>query len=402
MNYANNTTAKQPLRVGIVVGEASGDSLGADLMQQMRTTYGEVEFVGIGGPQMLAQGCNSLYAMENLAVMGLLEVLKRLRQLFAIRDGLVSHFTSQPIDLFIGIDAPDFNLRLAPQLKALGVPTVQYVSPSVWAWRQGRVAHIKQTIDLVLCLFPFESAFYHQHQVNAQFVGHPLANTMPIGHDVGAAKLQLGYGASDTVIGLLPGSRSAEVARLLPLMLEAASALISKHPQLRFAIAAANPLRELAIRNALSAYPQLTTVVKVHCNSDSEANIGRLVMAASDLVLLASGTATLEAMLLGRPMAIVYKTHPITYLLVKAMLKIPYVGLPNILAGQQLAPEYIQHQATAANISKWATKLLTNPTLLQQQTTQLQALHRQLQSNNATPLMHAIAPLLPLQPRKPT
>ena len=325
------------LKIGIVVGEVSGDTLGAKLIRRFREQGIDAEFEGIGGPQMIAEGFKSYYPMDILSVMGIVEVLKDIKKLFAVRDGLVETWTNNPVDIFVGIDAPDFNLRLSKTIKQKNLPikTVQYVSPSVWAWRQGRVHGIKASIDLVLCLFPFEKAFYQKFQVNSAFVGHPLASQLSLENPINDAKQTLGLDLTQKHIALLPGSRRGEIERLAPLVLDAAQLLYKKYPNYQFLIPAINDARKQQIDEILKQYPeQLRSQIHLLENTGTESKIGRMVMDASDIVALASGTATLEAMLLHRPMVTFYKLNWLTYHVVKFMIKIPYYSLPNIVAGK--------------------------------------------------------------------
>lgn len=371
------------LRIGLVVGEVSGDTLGVALMRSFKAQGINAVFEGIGGPQMIAEGFTSVYPMERLAVMGLVEVMGRLKELFAIRDDLVARWTANPIDVFIGIDAPDFNLRLSAQLKPLGMKTVQYVSPSVWAWRQGRVHGIRAAVDLVLCLFPFEVDFYTKHKVPAVFVGHPLAQDIPLQHDLSAAKQQLQLARHQKIIGLLPGSRSGEVSRLAPILFDAALKLLHVKPEVKFLVPAINQARLTQIQSILMNYPvELKQAIQVIEAQESNSKIGRDVMAASDLVLLASGTATLECLLFGRPMVVVYKLHWLTFLIVSWMIKIPYKSLPNILANREVVPELIQHDATPNKIFQAALQLLDTQQGEEQQQALIQ-IHQQLQGQQA-------------------
>lgn len=380
----------RPLRIGIVAGEVSGDTLGAGLMQALRQRLPNVEFVGICGPQMLAEGGVSLFPMERLSVMGLVEVLGRLRELFTIRDELVRHFTEQKIDLFIGIDAPDFNLRVEAMLKPLGIPTVHYVSPSVWAWRQGRVDGIRQAVDTVLCLLPFEKQFYDQHDVNAVFVGHTLADTMPLQNDTAAARQTLGLDQNAEYIALLPGSRGGEVARLAPRLFAAAARLRKDRPQAQFIIPAINAARRADIEQHLAA-----AGVEAHIFDDSYgAGVGRLVMAAADVVVLASGTATLEAMLLKKPMVVVYFLHWLTWLIARLLVKVPYVGLPNLLAGECLVPELLQGAATPEAISREAQRWLQDDLYREQRLQRFTSLHESLRQNANATAAEAVISLL--------
>ena len=394
MTQTNNQNLNRPLRIGIVVGEVSGDTLGVTLIRAFKAQGINATFEGIGGPQMIAEGFDSIYPMERLAVMGLVEVMGRLKELFAIRDDLVARWTANPVDVFIGIDAPDFNLRLSAQLKPLGIKTVQYVSPSVWAWRQGRVHGIRAAVDLVLCLFPFEVGFYTKHNVAAVFVGHPLAQDIPLQHDVGAAKQQLGLLDTAQIIGLLPGSRSGEVSRLAPILFDTALKLLASKPQLKFLVPAINQARLAQIQAILANYPaNLTQAVQVIEAQESNSKVGRDVMAASDLVLLASGTATLECLLYGRPMVVVYKLQWFTFLIVSWMIKIPYKSLPNILANREIVPELIQYDATPEKVFKAASNLLgTSKGLAQQK--ELIKIHQLLQGQQAVNPAVAILELL--------
>lgn len=384
--------ANRKLKIGIVVGEVSGDTLGVKLMRSFREQGIDAEFEGIGGPQMIAEGFNSYYPMETLSVMGIVEVLKDLKKLFAVRDGLINQWTQHPVDIFIGIDAPDFNLRLSKSIKEKNLPikTVQYVSPSVWAWRQGRVHGIKQSIDLVLCLFPFEKVFYEQYEVPAAFVGHPLAKQLPLENPIQIAKQELGVDENQKHIALLPGSRKGEVERLLPMLLGAANILYTKYPDIQFLIPAINDARKQQIEQGVEQLaPQLKAKIHILENTDSESKIGRMVMNASDIIALASGTATLEAMLMHRPMVTFYKLHWLTYLIAKFLVKIPYYSLPNIIAGKKVIEELIQADATPENLAAEIEKLM-NVEIAQIQVMQHLTMHKQLISGNTDDPVQAI------------
>ncbi|KAB1854996.1 lipid-A-disaccharide synthase [Acinetobacter tandoii] len=384
------------LKIGIVVGEVSGDTLGAKLIRSFREQGIDAEFEGIGGPQMIAEGFQSDYPMDILSVMGIVEVLKDIKKLFAVRDGLVEKWTKQPVDIFIGIDAPDFNLRLSKSLKQKQLPikTVQYVSPSVWAWRQGRVHGIKASIDLVLCLFPFEKAFYKRFDVPAAFVGHPLASQLPLKNDLVEAKQELGLATDQKHIALLPGSRRGEVERLGPLVLKAGEILSQKYPDYEFLIPAINDARKQQIGHLLQHYSDAFRA-KVHLleNTDTESKIGRQVMNAANIVALASGTATLEAMLLHRPMVTFYKLNSLTYFIAKLLIKIPYYSLPNIIAGKKVIQELIQNDATPENLAHEIEKLM-NIEVAQIQVMQHITMHKQLLSGNSEDPVQAILSLL--------
>ncbi|RSO36048.1 lipid-A-disaccharide synthase [Acinetobacter lactucae] len=388
--------ANRKLKIGIVVGEVSGDTLGVKLMRSFREQGIDAEFEGIGGPQMIAEGFNSYYPMETLSVMGIVEVLKDLKKLFAVRDGLINQWTQNPVDIFIGIDAPDFNLRLSKSIKEKNLPikTVQYVSPSVWAWRQGRVHGIKQSIDLVLCLFPFEKVFYEQYEVPAAFVGHPLAKQLSVENPIQIAKQQLGLNENQKHIALLPGSRKGEVERLLHMLLGAANTLHTKYPDIQFLIPAINDARKQQIEQGVDQLaPQLKAKIHILENTDSESKIGRMVMNASDIIALASGTATLEAMLMHRPMVTFYKLHWLTYLIAKFLVKIPYYSLPNIIAGKKVIEELIQADATPENLAAEIEKLM-NVETAQIQVMQHLTMHKQLISGNTEDPVQAILKVL--------
>lgn len=388
--------ANRKLKIGIVVGEVSGDTLGVKLMRSFREQGIDAEFEGIGGPQMIAEGFNSYYPMETLSVMGIVEVLKDLKKLFAVRDGLINQWTQHPVDIFIGIDAPDFNLRLSKSIKEKNLPikTVQYVSPSVWAWRQGRVHGIKQSIDLVLCLFPFEKVFYERYEVPAAFVGHPLAKQLPLENPIQIAKQQLGIDENQKHIALLPGSRKGEVERLLPMLLGAANILHTKHPDIQFLIPAINDARKQQIEQGVEQLaPQLKAKIHILENTDSESKVGRMAMNASDVIALASGTATLEAMLMHRPMVTFYKLHWLTYLIAKFLVKIPYYSLPNIIAGKKVIEELIQADATPENLAAEIEKLMNIETA-QIQVMQHLTMHKQLISGNTEDPVQTILKVL--------
>lgn len=384
------------LKIGIVVGEVSGDTLGAKLIRRFSEQGIDAEFEGIGGPQMIAEGFKSYYPMDILSVMGIVEVLKDIKKLFAVRDGLVETWTKDPVDIFIGIDAPDFNLRLSKTIKQKQLPikTVQYVSPSVWAWRQGRIHGIKASIDLVLCLFPFEKAFFKKWDVPAAFVGHPLASQLPLENPILEAQTELGLDPDQKYIALLPGSRRGEIERLGPLVLDAANILHHKYPDYTFLIPAINDARKQQIESLLATYPEsLKTQIRLMENTSAESKIGRQVMNASNIIALASGTATLEAMLLHRPMVTFYKLHWLTYRIAKLLVKIPYFSLPNIIAGKKVIQELIQSDATPENLAAEIEKLM-DIEAAQIQVMQHITMHKQLLSGNSEDPVKAVLALV--------
>ena len=341
------------VRIGIVAGEASGDLLGAGLILAIRQQIPDVEFTGIAGPEMIKAGCKALYPSEKLSVMGLSEVLGHLGEILKIRKHLRNYYNSNPPDVFIGIDAPDFNLGLERRLKEAGIKTVHYVSPSVWAWRQNRVKKISRSVDLMLTLFPFEEAFYRDHDVNVRFVGHPLADMIPMEPDRQPARKELGLPVDARIVALLPGSRMSEVQRLAEPMLGAAKILKQNNPDLFFVV-------PVASNNIKEYFYQLQQEMTLEIPVTIIDGNSREVMTASEVVLLASGTAAMEAMLLKRPMVVAYKLSGLTYWILKTfkMLKVSEYSLPNLLVGKPLVKECIQHEATPENLASAMQELL--------------------------------------------
>lgn len=361
----------KPLRVGIIAGEMSGDLLGAGLIKAIREKHPDAVMEGIGGPQMIAEGFTSLFALEALSVMGLFEVLVHLPRLLRIRRAIVTHFLAYPPDVFVGIDAPDFNLGVEQRLRARGIRTVHYVSPSVWAWRQGRVKKIARSVDRMLTLFPFEAAFYQDHRVPVRFVGHPLADMIPPRVDAAAARAALKLPAQGELVALLPGSRAGEVGRLAEVFVATVDWCLHRRPGLRFAVALANPLAHEIFMRALNRHAGDLPVHLV----DGHA---REVMAASDAVLLASGTATLEAMLSKRPMVVAYKLALPTFLLARRWVKLPYFALPNLLAGEKLVPEFLQDEVTPEALGSALLQALDDTAARQRLTDAFDGIHAQL------------------------
>lgn len=341
------------MRIGIVAGEASGDLLASGLMRAIKARQPDAIFEGVAGPRMIAEGCRPLYPLERLSVMGLVEVLGRLPELLRMRKDLVRHFTATPPDVFIGVDAPDFNLTLERQLKQAGVRTVQYVSPSVWAWRQYRVRKIAASVDAVLALFPFEAAFYEKHHVPVTFVGHPLADDIPLDPDRAGARQSIGLEANAPVVALLPGSRTSEVNKLADTLLGTAQWCLERRPDLRFVVPLANAGARAAFEPVMARHGTLPLTLLDGRAQDA--------MTAADVVVLASGTATLEAALLKRPMVVTHRVSALSYHIMKRMAKVQWISLPNLLSGRALVPELIQDQSRAENIGAAVLDYLDHP-----------------------------------------
>lgn len=329
----------RPLRIALVAGEASGDTLGAGLIRALKQAHPHSEFIGIGGPRMLAEGMQTRVPMERLSVMGLVEVLGRLRELLRIRKALVSWLLEQQPDVFIGIDAPDFTLGVERKLRDAGIATVHYVSPSVWAWREKRVLGIQKSTDLMLTLFPFEEDVYRKHQVAVRCVGHTLADEIPLQPDRAAARSALGIGADEKLLALMPGSRNGELRKLGELFLQTAAWCHEREPGLRFVMPCANPERKQQMQQII-AESQITLPLVL---LDGQAH---QALAACDAVLIASGTATLEAMLFKRPMVVAYRMAGLTFKILKRLVKVGHVSLPNLLAKREVVPEFLQDAAT--------------------------------------------------------
>lgn len=346
------------MRIGIIAGELSGDLLGAGLIQALRAKHPDALIEGIGGPQMLAAGFHSHYPLETLSVMGLVEVLKHYPRLKKCRDTLRDHFLQHPPDVFIGIDAPDFNIGLEYTFKAAGISTVHYVSPSVWAWRHYRLRKIARACDLMLTLFPFEAEYYQKHQIPVRFVGHPLADDITLQTDKQLARKHLGLQEEGRLVALLPGSRVNEVHQLSGPFLHTACYLLAQHPDLRFIVPLPNAnLKALFNQDVAKICPNLPLTQLI--------GQSREAMAAADVVLMASGTATLEAMLLKRPMVVAYRAAQLTYWLGKLLIHIPYFSLPNLLAQEKLVPEFLQHEVIPETMGAAVLECLNNsaPTL---------------------------------------
>lgn len=344
-------------RIAIVAGEISGDRLGASLIKALRARRPDIGFCGIGGPGMQAAGCEIWTASDELAVMGLAEVVRHLPRLRRILNGLEKRLLADPPDLYIGIDAPDFNLRVERRVRSAGIRTVHYVSPSVWAWRQGRLRTLREACDHVLCLLPFEADFLTEHGVPATFVGHPLADDLPREADQPAARHALGLPATGPVIAILPGSRAGEVERLGPAF-AATAAWLGERVQ---GLSAVVPMATPALRERYASLWQVAVSRGVNVKvTDGGAH---QAMAAADVVLLASGTATLEAMLVNRPMVVAYRLAPLTYGLLKTLglVRVEHFALPNLLAGERLVPELLQAEVNPETLGGEILRWLKAP-----------------------------------------
>ena len=356
------------LHIALLAGEASGDLLGAPLLQALRERLPHARFSGVGGAAMQAAGLHSLIDMERLSVMGLVEVLRHLPDILAAEGALLAHWAADPPDVFIGIDAPDFNLRIARALHAHGVRTVHYVSPSLWAWKEKRIHKIRRCIDLMLCLFPFETAVYDKHGVAAVCVGHPLRDRLRM-MPATEARAALGLPPQARILGLFPGSRRGEVRRLLPVFLETWQRLQAADPALQAVLSLRQPPDK-------ASAALLATLPHVHRFDADSATL----MAASDALLLASGTITLEAALLNRPMVVAYRVHPVSAALARALklLKINRFSLPNLLAGADIVPECMQEECNPARLVAELTPLLADGEAAARQRAALAAVAAQL------------------------
>lgn len=372
----------------MVAGEDSGDQLGAALISELGRLCPDLHCAGIGGPRMRKAGFEAWWDIAELSVMGLFEVIRHLPRLLRLRKALVRRILDERPDVLIGIDAPDFNLGLEKKVRAAGVRTVHYVSPTVWAWRQGRARKIGDSAELVLCLFPFEPAFYAGHGVTARYTGHPLADSVPLYNDHLAARQALGLRNDAPTVALLPGSRASEVARLAGPMLDAAALLASRHPDLQFIAPMASARVRKMFEQALAARQDVAVTLSEDASLQA--------MAAADVVVCASGTATLECLLVNRPMVVVYRLSGMTYATGKALklVKTEHFSLPNLLAGERLVPELIQHEVTGEQIAQEVENWLQHPERAQGVRDRFDALHGELKTDAAATAAGAIRDLL--------
>jgi lipid-A-disaccharide synthase len=377
---------RSALRVACVAGEASGDLLGGLLLDGLKQRWPDLQSFGIGGPQLESRGFQSWWPSHHLAVRGYVEVLRHYRAIVGIRKQLAQRLLDDPPDVFIGIDAPDFNLALETQLKAAGIKTVHFVSPSIWAWRPERIEKIRQAVDHVLCIFPFEKALYDQAGIAATYVGHPLANMIAQDSDRVAARSALSLGAQDKVVAILPGSRKSEVQYLGEVFFEAAALLCSMHADMQFIVPCA---------------PGLKDAIALHVSRAGMSDKVRLLdgqshaaLSACDVTLIASGTATLEAALFKRPMVIAYNMHWLSWQMMKRKKMQPWVGLPNILCQEFVVPEFLQDAATPEALSQAVLDWFAQPEKIRALENRFTALHTELQRDTASLASHAIAQVI--------
>ena len=377
-----------PLTIGVVAGEASGDLLGSHLIKALRGRLPHARFTGIGGPRMQAAGMDVLFPMEKLAVRGYVEVLRHYLEILGIRRRLAAHFLEHPPALFVGVDAPDFNLDLEVKLRSAGIPTAHFVSPSIWAWRGNRIGKIRSAVSRMLVLFPFEAPLLERGGVPATYTGHPLAEMLAEVPGRAAMREQLRLPAAAKVIALLPGSRVSELAQMADLFLETAAQITAGAPDAQFLVPlVSRPTRELfetALYRRQGGALNLT-VLFGHAHD---------AMAAADVVLAASGTATLEAALLGRPVVIAYRMPRLSWWMMRNRGYLPYVGLPNILAGEFIVPEFLQDEATPENLSQAVLNLLFDSTVRSRLETRFAVLARELRQNSAERIAAALIPLI--------
>lgn len=333
------------LRIGIVAGEASGDLVAAELMHAIKLVHPSVVFEGIAGRNMIAQGCKPIFNVEQLSVMGVVEVLHRLPELLSIRKGIRNYFQHNLPDVFIGIDAPDFNLNIEAFLRARGVPTVHYNSPTVWAWRKNRIYTIANAVSLMLTLFPFEAAIYERHKIPVRFIGHPLADSISKITDIKQIRNALEIDENAKIIALLPGSRLGEIKQLGPLFLQTALSCFRENPTLKFVVPLVNEACFSQFKHQCAVLPE-NFPLQIFTTKSHE------VIAAADTVLVASGTATLEAALMQKPMVVAYRLNWLNYLIAKLLIRVPYFSLPNLVLNKAVVPEFFQQQATPDNLSR--------------------------------------------------
>ncbi|MEO6363985.1 MAG: lipid-A-disaccharide synthase [Caldimonas sp.] len=376
----------QSPRFAMVAGEASGDLLAGALLASLKARWPALVAEGIGGPRMAEQGFDAWWPHDKLAVRGYAEVLGHFREIFAIRNQLTERLMNDKPDAFIGVDAPDFNLEIEVKLKAAGVKTIHFISPSIWAWRGKRVDKIRKAADLVLCVFPFEPEIYAKRGINAVYVGHPLASAIPFDVPRAASRAALGIGDDETLVTMMPGSRKSEIQYIAPRLFAAAVELSQARPNARFVIPVVTGLRH-AIEPLRKQYAPKLPITLLDGRSHE-------ALAACDVALVASGTATLEAALFKRPMVVVYAMHALTWQMGKRMNYQPWVSLPNILLREFAVPELLQGEATAAKISAAALKWLDDPQAAESLRVRFEGIHRDLQRDTGALATAAIEQVL--------
>ena len=381
------STPDQAITIGIVAGEMSGDQLGAGLIRALKSHWPDARFIGIGGPAMIEAGCESLFPIDRLSVMGIFAVLGRLRELLHIRKTLKQRFIDDKIDIFIGIDSPDFNLPLAGFLKRQNIKTVHYVSPTVWAWRQKRVFKIRRDVDLMLTLLPFEADFYQRFDMPVKFVGHPFATDIDRDIDHDRAKRYWEFAPADKVVAVLPGSRGGELKYMAPLFLEVMRMIYIMCPQVKFVVPLANEQRRQQFELQLKQFDADLPLQLV----DGHA---REVMAGADFVLATSGTITLEAMLLKRPMVVAFRWGAITHAILSPLVKNKFIALPNLLADEEIAPEFLQEAATPEALARELFSLMQDPERCKTMQARFDEIHEQLNLNASEQAAQAIVELL--------
>ncbi len=379
--------SKRQVRIGIVAGESSGDRLGGAFIRAMRDEISNVSFEGMAGPEMIAAGCDPIANIEQLSVMGLVEVLRRYPALRRVRSRLIQHFLDNPPDIFVGIDVPDFNLGIERRLKRHGIRTVHYVCPQVWAWRSARARSIRTAADLLLAVFPFEPDFFDRYGSAARFVGHPLADSLPLEPDVNAARRVLNLPTDGSVIAIMPGSRRQEIDRLLPPFIEAAALIHHQKPAASFVLCMARESHVEQARRYIDAYADPLPCSIVF-------GLAQEVLSAADAAIVASGTASLEALLCKTPMVVGYRLAPLSYHIIRRMVKIPRIAMPNILAGRELVPEFIQDAATGGAISRELLKWMDDADKRAEFLDVSRSLHRSLQCGAAQNAARAVIGLL--------
>ncbi|MEQ8798634.1 MAG: lipid-A-disaccharide synthase [Salinisphaeraceae bacterium] len=380
-------------RIAVVAGELSGDTLGGGLLGALKARYSDARFLGVTGPAMADAGCEALAGIDDLSLFGLGEVLREIPRLIRLRRHLIERITAWRPDVFIGIDAPSFNTGLERRLRLAGIPTVHYVCPTAWAWRERRVYHLREAADMMLSIFPFEEAFFRRHHVPVRFVGHPLADELPLHPDADSARRALGLASDATWVGLLPGSRNAEVDRLGPRFLATARWLHARLPGIRFVIPVAKPsLREKLETQCRDLAPELgITLIEGRA---------REVMRAASVVLTASGTATLEALLAKTPMVVAYAVSPVSYHIAKTLdlIKVPWVSMPNLLADRMLVPEVLQNEARPEVLGPGLYRLLTSEAARAEQIEAFESLHEQLRRGASQGAARAVAEIIESPP----